>query len=108
VKLLDDSPYDWWMGISRNIDQFKGGSGLMANATRIHTMNAKTNTNLESFLKQYDEKKGYILTFAAFGSDGAPSVRHDLGILKTDLTIKSPADVGDNDFDSVLVGPSKK
>ena len=103
-----ESPYDYRMGISRNIDQFKGGSGLMANATRIHTMNAKTNTNLESFLKQYDEKKGYILTFAAFGSDGAPSVRHDLGILKTDLTIKSPADVGDNDFDSVLVGPSKK
>lgn len=102
MKDIDEArPFDYRMGISRNVEKLKDTKGLMTNATRIHTMNAETDRNLETFLKEYSTKKSYAFTYATI-TDGNPIIRHDLSIMKTDLIIKVPSDVGDNDFDSAL------
>jgi hypothetical protein len=101
-------PADYRFGVSANVKGSAAKGMLVASATRIHTMTPDDKVNLDRFLGQYKKIGSYKLTIAAITADGRPMMPTDLGIIKKELIVKTPDQVGEDDPDKVLVGGSRK
>ena len=100
-------PFDYRVGISANLNGILAEGKLVTSITRIHTMNPESGFNLDNFLKEYKKHGKYVFTAANIDSEGRPQIMMKLGILKKELIVKNPSDVGENDIDLMLLGPSR-
>lgn len=108
LRDIDDQyPADYRVGISANMEVADIKGKLVSSVTRIHTMNAENKESLDVFLKQYRKVGSYYLAAAMLDSDGKPMLYRYM-IKKKLLVVKTPKEVGDNDFDGVLLGKSNR
>lgn len=109
VRDIDEEfPDDYRVGISANPATLDIQNKLISSATRITTMNPRIAGSLDMFAKQYELVGEFMLAPVGPDENGDLVIRNDLGVIKKEIIIKRPHEVGDNDPDSVLVGKSRK
>lgn len=93
-------PLHYTMLVSSNPAKIKGGSAMLM--TRMHRMEAVTDTHVRRFLADYDRMGVYLLMPAILKGD-EPEPLFDLMILKRSLAVKSAKTVGPNEIERVAL-----
>lgn len=71
--------------------------------SRMQTMEASSDANLQRFLAAYQRAGTYLLLPAVL-KDGQPELLFEMAILKRKLVVRSAADIGKNDLEVVALG----
>lgn len=77
-------------------------------AGRMNTMHAESDANLTRFLEAYARVGGYALLPAVWKGTGEPEFLSDLAIFKRKLSVKTAAEIGDNDIEMMAFGASRE
>ncbi|MEP4546980.1 MAG: hypothetical protein ABJ000_12435 [Saccharospirillum sp.] len=83
-------------------DDFKPNQ-VMTMASRSMTMTPDNGTNLERFLKSYEQLGAFYVLPAFLNGAGPPELAFDLAILKRDLTVKRAQNVGEHDIEAMAL-----
>ncbi len=105
IKGIDNSNPFWYkVHISKSFEDgiLKEGQ-FMISSSRFHQMNPTNSTNLTNLLNGFNYYKQYYLFPALFKSGGSIEPYTDLGILKRKLTVRNAWEIGEHDFDSVVI-----
>lgn len=105
VKGVNKSHPTWYrVQVSKNISKtdFQNGD-IFVSAARFHEMNAESPTNLNNLINGYNYFKKFWLFPAKYKPDGGIEPYLETGILKTSLTIRNAWEIGEQDFDSVVI-----
>lgn len=105
IKGVDKkNPFWYKVFISKKVDKSKMVDGqFISLSSRFHRMEAQNSTNLDNLLKGYDAYKKFILIPAHIDSSFQMTPIIELGILKTELTIKNAWEIGIHDFEKVVI-----
>lgn len=76
---------------------------IFAMASRMQTMQANTDANLNRFLDIYGRACAYLL-LPAILVRGVPKFLPDLGVLKRQLSVKTASDVNEHDLEVIALG----
>jgi len=85
-------------------DQRPTGKTIMM-ASRIQTMHAESDVNLNRFLSIYDQARAYLLLPAILNGGAEPELLPELAILKRELSVKNASAVNENDIEAMALGP---
>lgn len=105
IKGVDSANPFWYrVHVSKSLDigVMKDGH-FMVSASRYHEMNANNPTNLLNLINGFNYLKKYTLFPASFKSDGNIETYFDFGISKKKLTVKDAWEIGEHDFDRVVI-----
>jgi hypothetical protein len=105
VKGVDrNNPFWYRIHISSNIDweSLKQNRQLFLQS-RIHEMNANKSENLDNLIREFKEKKEYMLCSAKIMSNGKIQPFFDKSIIKRSLIVKNAWEIGENDLDRVVI-----
>lgn len=105
IKGVDrDNPFWYRVHISKSMigDDLKEGQFLVS-ASRFHELNAPNSDNLSKLIERFNQFKHYLLVPAAMKPDGTPEPFVEFGIIKKKLIIRQAWEIGENDFDSVVI-----
>lgn len=78
--------------------------GTFMVVSRIQTMHAESDVNLNRFLNIYDRARAYLLLPAIFNGVGEPAFLPELAILKQELSVKNASEVNENDIEAMALG----
>jgi tetratricopeptide (TPR) repeat protein len=106
--ISDEFPDDYRVGIGANPVALDLKNILVSSSTRINTMTPEKPGSLDMFIEQYELVGKFMLAPIVPDGDGGMVLRNDLGIIKGEVVIKQPKDLGDNDLDFILVGKSRQ
>lgn len=79
---------------------------MFAMTSRMQTMHAESDVNLNRFLDIYGRACAYLL-LPAILVGGAPKFLPDLAILKRQLSVKTASDVNERDVEVMALGPER-
>jgi hypothetical protein len=74
--------------------------------SRIQTMQAASDINLNRFLESYREAGAYLLAPAIVKGDREPEFLFDVAVLKRELSVKLASEVGEQDIEAMALGPA--
>jgi len=100
------NPHWYRVLIGSNLDRELRTPGVrqVVSVSRMNTMEADSEVNLERFLRSYDKVKSYILTAAAMTPQrGFAFVPDCPGLIKRELHVRRAWEIGRNDPDSVAI-----
>lgn len=102
-----EHPHWYRVIISSNVDGEIDDSSenrMLQVVSRIHEMNPENSNNLDNFMKVYSQLNKYKLYPARIDDDGRniePFL--DKGILKKKITVRDAWEIGENDFEAVVI-----
>lgn len=76
-------------------------------ASRIQTMHAESDVNLNRFLGIYDQAHAYLLLPAILSGGAEPELLPELAILKRALSVTSASTVNENDIEAMALGAER-
>lgn len=105
IKGIDKkNPYWYKVFINKKIDKSTMTDGQFISLLfRFHRMEPQNNTNLDNLVNGYNIYKKFILVPAYIDSNFQIIPIIELGILKTELTIKNAWEIGIHDFEKVVI-----
>ena len=83
------------------------GNRLSTVASRIQTMDAKSDANLVRFLRDYEQSQAYLLVPAISREKGSPQFLLELSILKRKLSVKTASEVKEHDLEVMALRPEQ-
>ena len=83
----------------------RSGNRLLTLASRIQTMHAESDANLERFLRAYGHSQAYLLVPAILRGEVSPQFLLELSILKRKLSVKTASAVKEHDIEVMAIGP---
>lgn len=105
IKGIDKkNPYWYKVFISKKIEKSNMKDGqVITLPSRFHRMEAQNSNNLDNLIKGYNMYKKFILVPAHIDSNFEMAPVIELGILKTELTIKNAWEIGIHDVERVVI-----
>jgi len=88
---------------SRSPSENESSSAGVLVASRIHTMLAESNVNLNNFLDAYRRSNAYLLVPAIWDGQGGPNFRLELAIRKQALSVKLASEISERDLEIIAV-----
>ncbi|WP_027330689.1 hypothetical protein [Marinimicrobium agarilyticum] len=103
--ISDDHPAHYRVLITSRTSHNKEGrrDKLLVIASRMHTMLAESDVNLNGFLKAYSRAGAYLLLPAVLKS-GVPEFIKELAILKRRLSVKEASEVTQYELEAMALG----
>lgn len=103
-----NNPFWYRVHITINVDNYDSQSNeLFISMSRIHEMNAPNSKNLDILLNGFKAFKQYQLCPASMSSQGSSiEPYYDKSILKKTLFIRNAWEIGENDWDCMVIKKS--
>lgn len=105
IKGIDkNNPYWYKVLVSKKVNKSTMANGqFITLSSRFHRMEPQNSTNLDNLENVYNTYRKFVLIPAHVNSDFQMTPIIELGILKTELTIKNAWEIGIDDLERVVI-----
>ena len=76
-------------------------------ASRMQTMHAESDVNLNRFLDIYSQSRAYLLLPSIFKEGDVSKLLPELAVLKRELSVKNASEVNERDVEAIALGPDQ-